>query len=156
MTFSAFFHSYKFIEVDKKDTFSSKLTKFAWDLLILRSLSSKQMLISLSYFNAWTSQKFRKFSLQVGHGTKSNNSSQLFFNLVTPNAARLARSTPLSEWPGYKLLFQTRLGYYSNMVPCSGRLITNSVYTWVSEWVTHSHIKVPARNSFLHFAYPRV
>ena len=47
--FIVFFRLYKFFEVDKQDTFSSKLTKLAWVLLSFRSLSSKQMLISLSY-----------------------------------------------------------------------------------------------------------
>ena len=59
------FCSYKFIKVDGKDTFSSKLTTLALDRFTHFQVTFQQTYAHLLVmFNTWTSQMLMKFSLQ--------------------------------------------------------------------------------------------
>ena len=69
---------------------------------------------------AWTSQMFMKFSLQVGHCTKSNFRSQVLFILATHRgyySYMATGSVTIPTWQRARLLYQhgNGLGYYSNM-----------------------------------------
>ena len=118
-----------------------KVTKFAWDLLIFRSLSSKQMLISSSYLRPgrvkfpWNSAF--KLAMVLSRTFEVNFSTIKSYKADMKHASWSEQSgctVTIPTWCRAWLLFQ----HAGVGLGCSrsGRLITNSFYTWVGEWVS--------------------
>ena len=110
-----------------------KVTKFAWDLLIFRSLSSKQMLISSSYLRPgrvkfpWNSAF--KLAMVLSRTFEVNFSTIKSYKADMKHASWSEQSgctVTIPTWRRARLLFQHGVGL--------ARVLTNSVYNWVSEW----------------------